>query len=368
MHSLIVGLGRSGGGLHLPVLHRVRASHCGLITIPAVVFDPRGGRETPSGAVRASSLTHAASLADPHRTVVHVCTPPDVRVEVLTELAELGFRRVLVEKPLVTDRSGLEEITRLRRRWPLDVAVVAPLRASALTSRIDRIVRTQRLGALRSISMVQRKPRFTRSLAGDRHRSVFDVEIPHAVGVAMALAGRGEVLDADCTDMCVEGMVLPQMGSGRLSLEHAGGVSTQAFSDLTAPRRERRITVELERATLVGHYACSEEDHTAQLRVVADGCDEHAVFDDDALTTFMARAYQRFATTEPGDQEPVLDGWVVDALDDAKRLCGWAGGRVEPARSSASAPRCLPSVPSDPGVPHPACAQREDATGSAEAL
>lgn len=122
--------------------------------------------------------------------------PPRVRVEVLAQLAALGFRKIVVEKPLAVDERGVAEIHELRRRWHLDLTVAAPWRASAPTARIQDIVRNGELGALRSVHVVQRKPRFTRTLAGSVHPTVFDVEMPHSVGVAFVVASGATVCDA----------------------------------------------------------------------------------------------------------------------------------------------------------------------------
>lgn len=350
MRTLVIGLGRSGLGLHLPVLARARVAAASRHLFgeePMLAFDPYAADGTPPGTIKVTSLTEATRLAEPSRTVVHLCTPPSVRVELLGHIARLGFRKVLVEKPLASDSGDLAEITRLRRRWGLAVLVVAPWRASALTTRIEEILSGDGMGALRAISVVQRKPRFTRSLALADHHSVFDVEAPHAVGLAVALAGSARVRDAAWTDMRMGENVVPRMGTGWLSLDHDSGVHTELLSDLTSPTRERRITVELERGTLVGHYPSSERDHTAQLTVTADGWRDRVVFHDDALTTFMVHAYERFATSGY-EAEPSVDAEVVRVLDEAKRRCQrrgharlplrpWRAAQQEPDRPAASA-------------------------------
>ena len=324
MQTLVIGLGRSGRGLHLPVLARARAAATSrhlFAEPPPLTFDPFAADGTPRGTIGVTSLTQASRLVDPARTVVHLCTPPTVRVGVLGEIARLGFRKVLVEKPLAIDRRDLAEIVRLRRRWGLAVLVVAPWRSSALTRRIEEIVDRGEMGALRAISVVQRKARFTRSLAGDGHQSVFDVETPHAVGLALALAGTASLRDAAWTDMRMGETVLRGMGTGWLSLDHVSGVHTEVLSDLTSPTRERRIALELEGGALVGHYPTSEHDHTAQLEVTGAGPGSHVVFPDDALTTFVVEAYERFAAPSAEPLSPTVDAEVVRVLDEAKRRC-----------------------------------------------
>ncbi|MGH3963571.1 MAG: Gfo/Idh/MocA family oxidoreductase [Pseudonocardiaceae bacterium] len=328
--TLIVGLGRSGRDLHLPVLSRARTMQAFqhlFDSRPIVAFDPGGTQAELPGAVLVRSLAQAADMADPDRTVVHLCSPPATRVEVLEQLAQLGFQKVVVEKPLAVDEQDLAEIARLHRHWNLDLVVVAPWLASALTHRILQTLHGGELGYLQSVFVVQRKPRFTRSLAGCGHPTAFDVEMPHSVGVALAIAGDAKVCHARLTDMKFEDVVIPRLGSAWLSLDHEGGVCTEILSDLTSPMRERRITLKLQRGTMIGHYANSEADHTAQLRITASGHETRSVFHDDALTAFILRTYQRFAAPGHGSDDFTLNAEVVRLLSDAKRHCT-AGSQV----------------------------------------
>ncbi|MGH3922034.1 MAG: Gfo/Idh/MocA family oxidoreductase [Pseudonocardiaceae bacterium] len=322
--SLIVGLGRSGRGLHLPVLSRARAMPAAKHLFddrPILAFNPWDTQAELPGGILVRSLAQAGDMTDPERTIVHLCSPPDTRVEVLEQLAQLGFRKVVVEKPLAVDEQDLTEIVELRQRWNLDLVVVAPWLASGLTHRIREILRSGELGALRSVFVVQRKPRFTRSLAGCGHPTAFDIEMPHSVGVALAIAGNANVCNARLTDMKFEDVVIPRLGSAWLSLDHESGVCTEIHSDLTSPTRERRITLKLEHGTMIGHYSNSEADHTAQLSTTVSEHETRRVFHDDALTSFILRAYARFAAAGRGSADLTVNIEVVRLLSDAKRIC-----------------------------------------------
>ncbi|WP_018685766.1 hypothetical protein [Actinokineospora enzanensis] len=329
--TLVVGLGRSGAGLHLPVLRRLgQGGGRSFGRPPITVYDPRLrtveitdllGREAADLAV-AHSPRHAATLVDPARTVVHLCTGPTARLRPLTELAELGFRRFLVEKPLAADEAELREVLRLRERAGLDLVSVAQWRCSELTGRILGVLGGGRLGQLRSLRFTQTKPRFARTLAGDDHPSAFDVELPHSLAVALLVAGRAEVVDAGCADMLLGDAVFPGMGSAWLRLQHANGARTEIHTDLTSPVRERRITVELANGTLVGHYPVSRTDEYAQLSVRTRGGQVDSVFRDDSLTAFLARAYRHFAGEEPMPDEPLAGASVVALIAEAKRRAG----------------------------------------------
>src|SRR4051812_7855479 len=98
--SLIVGLGRSGVGLHLPAVRRL-PRELRDPTRPVLGWDPAvgSGTEVP-GVATVASAAEAAARADPTTTVTHVCTPPQDRADVLAALAAYGFRCFVIEKPL----------------------------------------------------------------------------------------------------------------------------------------------------------------------------------------------------------------------------------------------------------------------------
>ncbi|HVK20086.1 MAG TPA: Gfo/Idh/MocA family oxidoreductase [Actinokineospora sp.] len=315
--TLVVGLGRAGTALHLPVLRRLRPHQ------PVVAFDPHRTLEVP-GVIATDSLTDAATITDPASTVVHLCTPPSVRVGPLTELAELGFRRILVEKPLAADSADLAEILRLRDAAGLDLLPVGQWRSSELTRRLRATIAAGNLGRARSITIVQNKPRFGRAAAGDDHPTAFDVEVPHSVLLAVLLAGPARATSAMCSDMFLGDAVHPAMGGATVQLRHDSGVVTEIRTDLTSPVRERRVTVDLDGGTLVGHFAVSDADDHAQLRVSTQGQQLRSVFRDDSLGAFLAHAYRHFAGEDRIADEPATGAAVVELITEAKRLSGLA--------------------------------------------
>jgi predicted dehydrogenase len=346
LQTFVIGLGRAGAGLHVSTLSRVRqrgSARRFFAEAPLVVCDPRfastGDLERAlrswdvQGAVLTDSIAQAARLLDPERTVVHVCTPPTARLDIIEQLARRGFRKILVEKPLALDEGTLVGIERVRRHWGLRLVVVAQWLVSALTARLQELVHSAALGELRSLSFLQRKPRFSRTLATNGHPTAFDVELPHSVGVALRLAGAAQVSDAGCTDMVIGDTTVPRLGSARLTLHHERGVRTEIVSDLTSPVRERRIEAQFARGFAVGHYPGSGDDDYAQLNVVMDSgafgvrlrTESHSVFLDDALSAFLLRVYQRFGgagVDEAGVDEAdfALNAEAVRLLWAAKRL------------------------------------------------
>ncbi|SOD63380.1 Predicted dehydrogenase [Streptomyces zhaozhouensis] len=294
MRPFVVGLGRSGAGLHAASLLRAGAAGDAWFAGPPLALDPRpeaGARL--DGVLRVDSPEHAASISDPAATVVHLCTPPSRRVAVLGELAALGFTRVLVEKPLAADRAQLDRLDALRRRHDLHIEVVSHWLSARLTHELAALVAAGEWGPLRSVSFHQDKPRLLRGQSDDGHPSAFDVEIPHALGVALRLAGPATVTRAGCQDLRTETASRPLMGGAWLTLRHDNGVTSELRSDLTAPIQRRSVRLRFADGEAVGHYPISERDDHARLTVTGR---EPAIFRDDALAAFLRDTYRHFAT------------------------------------------------------------------------
>ncbi|MET0132861.1 MAG: Gfo/Idh/MocA family oxidoreductase [Kibdelosporangium sp.] len=325
LRTLIIGLGRAGAGLHLTVLRRLRAARqwdTVFDQAPVVAVEP--GPHTLSLAADVhvtASVAEAAELLDPDRTVVHLCTPPTVRLELLRELAELGFRDIIVEKPVTTDRAVLAAVLNLAGAKGLRLAVVAPWLASALTARLTDLVGGGGLGTLRAIGIHQSKPRMGRSLATGGHPTAFDIEPPHSLGVCLRLAGNARLVDARLSDMAIGSTVIRNMGSAELVLQHDIATS-RIVSDLASPIRERRIELDFDGGHVIGHYPGSEDDHYAHLHVAAEGrAPTREVFPDDALTAYVCDTYRGFQQGADFRTELALGCQVVELIAEAKDLC-----------------------------------------------
>ncbi|GHE09526.1 hypothetical protein [Streptomyces alanosinicus] len=326
LRTLLIGLGRAGAGLHLPVLTRARAAHPELFADrPVVGLDPGSRPSTATdGLVIADSLHHARRHLDPAGTVVHLCTPPQVRGALLEEAASLGYRRFIVEKPLAADRTALSHVLDAVDRHGLHVHVVSPWLHSALTERLAALI--GEVGDIRSITVTQDKPRFRRSLTSGSHTNAFEVEVPHALGVLLRLLGDAEVRTASCTDLRWGDEIVRHMGGATLTLRHRDGVRSRIRCDLTSPVRRRRITIETTTgARLVGHYPVAQDDDVAQLDLWRGGRRVRERLHDDALHRCLTHAYRRFAGGAPGAAAEATEGLrlharTVELLDDAKRL------------------------------------------------
>jgi predicted dehydrogenase len=209
---------------------------------------------------------------------------------VLTRLAELGFRRMIVEKPLTGALGELAVVEELRSSHGLEIVVVTHWLAATLTSRLSDVVRSERFGPLLSITVDQDKPRFGRSARTSGHPSAFDVEIPHSLALALSLGGPAELVDAGWV-----GSTGP-LGGAWLSVRHREGCRTTIRSDLTSPVRRRQIVLGMAGATVTGHFPVSGDDHHAQLRI---GGGDREVFEDEALSAFLLACHRHFAGTAP---------------------------------------------------------------------
>lgn len=296
LQPLVVGLGRSGAGLHLKALRNLaRSGRIGLG--PVIGCDPRPDLARDlSGVVLTTSPEQALRhVHDPRTTVAHVCTPPHDRLPLVRELADHGVRHLLIEKPVATTREELSALLRLRERAGLRLTAVTHWLAAELTARLRRLVTEQPYGPLRRLTVDQDKPRFTRSLASGSHRTALEVEIPHALALAVHLCGPAQVVRASCTELRTDHEARPHLGGARVELHHTDGVRTTLRSDLTSPVRRRSAELEFRDGTVVAHYPVGEDDDHAQLRLPGRA---PQIFRDDALLAFFHAAYQDFATEE----------------------------------------------------------------------
>lgn len=279
---------------------------------------------------------------DPTNTVVHVCTPPGNRVSVLEKIAALGFKKALVEKPLVTSLHELEVIKRLHSVLSINLLVVNTWLWSTLTARLEGLIMSGQHGDLQQISVEQHKPRVLRTLSDAGHHTAFDVEMPHQVALALHLAGTTDVrvVDSAVSDLCVGPRVVPNMGTASLRMMHANRSESTMFSDLTATARERRIILRLNGARVEGHYPVNASCSISRLAIY--GTDDRLIcaelLNDDPLTNCFLQTYRYFSgknNRSPSDLR--FNSVVVEAISEAKNRCGLAS-RSDGERSWRGAP------------------------------
>src|SRR5947209_14098269 len=331
LSTVIVGFGNAGRGLHLRSLLHARRLCKGepiFATSRIAAVDPRlyvKPRAREDQTVSLARTLDGVADADPGTTVAHVCTPPRARVDTLERLSARGYSRIICEKPVAGSLGDLHQMLRIITDHGMDVAVVSPWLSSTLTLRLRDMIASEELGGLKSVRIVQRKPRFTRTRDKLDHPTAFEVELPHSMGVALHLAGRdATVVDASSSAMQVDGSTYPHMGGAGAVLEHPSGVRTTIECDLTAPVRERSIELKLEHGTVIGSYPVGDDTY-AQLRVQREGepAGGREIICDDQLAKMMIEWYSYFAGLGP---RPVSDlrfnVEVMDTIAEAKRAAG----------------------------------------------
>lgn len=288
--TVIVGYGRAGRDLHHRALHGLFADGGEVL-----VVDPEP-REVPPGCRWLPSLRAAARHVPVSEAVWHVTTPPHTHLRCVEEIAALGGRRVILEKPVA---STAEEAARVEALGAvLRIVPVSVWPSSRVTERLREVLASGDIGEPVSLFMEQSKPRFGRTSSSTAHRSALDVELPHQVLLALHLAGpRARLLSAETWPMPLPTRTVPTMGGALLRLEHANGMVSTLLSDLTSPVRRRRLRVCGTLGEAVADYPVSSDDAHGQVTV--SGRAGRSVVADAPLSRFIASAYAYFAGLGP---------------------------------------------------------------------
>lgn len=345
--AVIVGLGRAGLGLHIPVLEKIRRDGAAASPFGAVVglvdsveagtrralhrleydygYDPRG----------VSCATSLADLSgvDPEHTIVHICTPADDHASALRAATEAGFRRIIVEKPCASNTAEVDEMRRIADRTGAGVAVINPyLYSRSVASCKDKIQEVGRLPHYLEFEMS--KPRTAPTLAGrSKPESVMDVELPHQIATALYLTGasRYRVLRAEVRHMHYREVdtepcqVVRNMGLGIIVLELDECIAV-LVSYLDALTRTRELKLRFPSTEHIEAFLpVTGDDHTSVVVEYAghnaDGSMEQtrvAKLPDDMLARCLFDMYARFATDSPQLSDLTFNRKVVDVMDKAK--------------------------------------------------
>jgi predicted dehydrogenase len=350
-NAAIVGLGRAGLGLHIPILHTLQTaagdgSHFEKIVALVDMHEPAVTRAQqqlqldfgydPANLVCGTSLEAIAKL-DRETTVVHVCTPEGAHLATLQQAAALGFHRFVIEKPCAGNIVDVDEMQRVVDQKDINVAIVNPY----LYSRSVELCK-------RKISSIGEKPHYLEfELSKPRKRptlqgrsspeSVIDVELPHQIATALYLteAQHYRVLRTETrhmhyreedTDPC---KVIQNMGLGIIVLELD---QTIAFliSYLDARTRTRVLKLRFSSTEYVEAFLpVSGEDHTSEFVEYAgrnsDGSTDQTnsqKFPDDLFAKCLGDIYSKFAAGQPHLSDIAFNRKVVDVMSKAKALAG----------------------------------------------
>jgi predicted dehydrogenase len=346
--AVIVGLGRAGLGLHIPVLEKVRhvrgATASPFEAVVGLVDSTETGIKRAQHRLeydygydprRISSATSIADLTgvDPDHTIVHICTPADNHASALRDATDAGFKRIVVEKPCAANTSEVDEMLRIAERTGASVAVVNPyLYSRSVASCKQKIQQVGRRPNYLEFEMS--KPRITPTLAGrSKPESVMDVELPHQIATALHLTdpSRYRVLRAEVrhmhyrethTEPC---QVVPNMGIGVIVLELDECIAV-LVSSLDALTRTRVLKLRFPNTDHIEAFLpVTGDDHTSVVIEYSghntDGSTEQQRVEklpDDMLTRCLFDMYSRFATDSPQVSDLAFNRKVIDVMDKAK--------------------------------------------------
>ena len=345
--AVVVGLGRAGLGLHVPVLEKIRrdsvaASPFGAVVglVDSVEVGIKRGlhRLQYDYGYDPGRISCAASLADltgvdPDNTIVHICTPADDHASALRAATEAGFRRIIVEKPCAANTADVDEMRRIADRTGASVGVINPyLYSRSVASCKDKIQQVGRLPHYLDFEMS--KPRITPTLAGrSKPESVMDVELPHQIATALYLteSSRYRVLRAEVRHMHYREMetepcrVVPNMGVGVVVLELDECIAV-LVSSLDALTRTRVLKLRFPNTEHIEAFLpVTGDDHTSVVIEYSghntDGSTEQqrvAKLSDDMLARCLFDMYSRFVTGSPQISDLTFNRKVVDVMDKAK--------------------------------------------------
>jgi predicted dehydrogenase len=345
--AVVVGLGRAGLGLHIPVLEKVLRDKGAASPFGAVVglVDPVvGGTKRalhrleydygydPRPISCATSLAELTGI-DPDNTVVHICTPADDHAPTLRAATDAGFRQIIVEKPCAANTADVDEMRRIADRTGASIAVVNPYLYSRSVGACR--AKIQEVGRLpHYLEFEMSKPRITPTLAGrSKPESVMDVELPHQIATALFLTGatkyrllRAEVRHMHYREVDTEPcQVVPNMGIGVIVLELDECIAV-LVSSLDALTRTRVLKLRFPNAEhMEAFLPVTGDDHTSVVIEYSghntDGSTEQqrlAKLPDDMLARCLFDMYSRFLADAPQISDLTFNRKVVDVMDKAK--------------------------------------------------
>ena len=346
LDAVLVGLGRSGAELHIPILHKLSQVNprtpfrrvAAIVDIDSKKLDRAYHRLSDDYNYPADSVVRATSIAaltsvDPQTVVVHICTPAKDHLDSVKAAAEAGFRRFIVEKPCAGSAESVTAMLRLAEQQTLSIAVVNPYLYSESVAKCKKAIEARTTPNY--IEFELSKPRKSPTLQQrSSAESVFDVELPHQIATVLHLLQpvRYAVLRADVRDMhykqandpCI---VVNNMGLGIITLQLDTTVAV-LVSYLDAYTRTRALRVRFnDHEEIVANLPVTEEDHTAEI-VTFGSPDENGYapqaakekYADDLFTSCLDALYTRLSTQSFLATDLEFNQRVVNIMDQAKAL------------------------------------------------
>ncbi|MDO4950033.1 MAG: hypothetical protein Q4E55_07725 [Bacteroidales bacterium] len=205
--------------------------------------------------------TMAAGRLSPDDVVVDICTPCSCFLTVIADSYALGIRRIIVEKPFVTDESFF-------RTYPdLDIFMIHNYAFSKITQHVAAFYQHNRLKA-KNIRVVFDKNRILDSRAGRGGSDGvlvpnMEVEIPHSIYMVQHILGRNlpiRLMRLVERPMVAEELVIPRHGYCSIT-SMIGNTEVVYESNFMSPEIHKFIEIQCDDNWLIkGQWATYSPD------------------------------------------------------------------------------------------------------------
>lgn len=309
--TVIIGFGHAGRDLHLKCIRKLQIKNRLKLRLDrkVIAVDPKfSSIDTYKTDMFDLTLLNDVKEIDglnPINAVVHICTPPNQRSAIVKDILEIGFKNVIIEKPIASSLLELHEIKKLQSLYDARILVVGNIISSRLTKKILGMLNSGDHGHISTITMIQNKPRFSLSLEKIGSENIFDIELPHQVSLVQhLLSTKIDPVHIYVKDMHASNQKVPDMGSAKLTLKSENGVLIELISNLESPIRERKIVLLFKNGeSIVGFFPISGDDQYSQIELYdTNRCLVYKdKFVDDPLTCCFEEYYDYFQSEKPGN-------------------------------------------------------------------
>ena len=148
-------------------------------------------------------------LKDERVDVVHICTPHYLHYEMI-EKAILSGKKVIVEKPPVTDKEELYKI--INNGWGDEICVMFQNRTNPCVKKLFEIAKTENIKAIRGFLTWHRDEKYYNS-APWRGTKAFEKggvlinQAIHTLDIMSVIAGEHESVKATLSNKCLENVI-----------------------------------------------------------------------------------------------------------------------------------------------------------------
>ena len=268
--------------------------------------------------IQFKELQQVIQLKQPE-SIIDVCTPPATHGNIVEKMADAGFFRFLVEKPLVTTIDDLERIKSKKVR----VVTMQNYLFSQATERTLDLIRTNEIIPKSMVSFFCKdrthESVMKRGFDGDDPPHVFTIELPHQLYLATEFMGPAKVEAAYAESMRTGNLVYLSHGTGVIYLEHPCSFSVH-FSCLSSDTPIKCVVISDKNGqTLTMNFPITKRVLTSTIEIQdKTGSYRKEVFENDDMMKKALEYYYSILTSNTSDYScySSLDGalLVIDAI------------------------------------------------------